>query len=326
MSTRAPLPHWHILGLGSIGTLSAYYLLQAGFSVSALPRTPTHITSRTLHFPTQRPPITLSICSDEYCDESAKPITHLWLTVKAHATAAALRQWLPRLADDVTIVCLQNGMGTLDKGPLDKGPLDKATLDNIALPPKAQIIYASSTSGAWRDADQVTVAAENATLMGNGLVTAPNWFAALQPHFHDLQWHHDIDAVRWQKLTVNAVINPLTALYQCRNGELLDGAEREQAMLTLATEIDQLCSILFPPNNADASTGWRADTFARSKAIAEKTAANTSSMCADILAGRSTEIDFINGFLLRAAARNGLTLPFNQHCVARIAARTSERW
>jgi 2-dehydropantoate 2-reductase len=287
-------PHWHILGLGSLGSLSAYYLLQSGFTVSALPRTPTHLVARTLHFPLpQSAPITLSLRADDH----GQPITHLWLTVKAHDTARALRPWLPRLANNVTIVCLQNGMGTLD---------------GIDLPEACNLIYASSTNGVWRGADQIHIAAENNTQMGNGSHAAPAWFAPLQQQFRGLHWNHHIDDARWQKLTVNAVINPLTALYQCRNGELLDGGEREQAMEKLADEIDRLCTRIF------SRQGWPSDTLKRSRDIAEQTAQNTSSMLADCRAGRRTEIDFINGFLLRQAEKYGIALPFNQTCVERI--------
>lgn len=262
--------------------------------MSALPRTPTHLVTRTLHFPqSQAAPITLSLRADDH----SQPITHLWVTVKAHDTALALRPWLPHLALNATIVCLQNGMGTLD---------------SIDLPAGHNVIYASSTNGVWRDADQIHIAAENSTQMGNDSNAVPEWFRPLQQQFNGLHWNPNIDDARWQKLTVNAVINPLTALYQCRNGELLDGGEREQAMVTLADEIDQLCTRIF------ARQGWRADTLKRSQAIAQQTAQNTSSMLADCLAGRTTEIDFINGFLLRQAEKYGVILPFNQSCVERL--------
>lgn len=269
--------------------------------MSVLPRTPAHLVTRTLHFSqSHTAPVTLSLRADNH----SAPITHLWLTVKAHDTALALRPWLPRLANNATIVCLQNGMGTLD---------------GIELPADCEVIYASSTNGVWRDADQIHIAAENTTQIGNGSNAAPEWFTALQQQFSGLHWNDNIDAARWQKLTVNAVINPLTALYQCRNGELLDGGEREQAMETLANEIDQLCTLIF------GRSSWHADTLQRSRSIARQTAQNTSSMLADRLAGRTTEIDFINGFLLRQAEKYAVALPFNQSCVARLQALNHER-
>lgn len=274
------MSRWHVLGLGNLGTLCAARLLEAGQTVVAVPRQPASHMSRTLHRPA-RPPLTLTLpcCADE-------PIDRLLVTVKAPATATALMPVLPRLGPGTTLICLQNGMGTLEGIPLPEG---------------VQIIHATTTDGAWRDADQVHVVAENTTLMGDGSGTAPSWFDALQPYWPGLEWRRDIQQALWRKLAVNAVINPLTALYRCRNGALLDNAERQQMMAALAAEVDLLGKRLM--------AHWPEDTLSRSVEVARQTAGNTSSMLADVLAGRPTEIDYINGFLLRRAREVQLSLP-----------------
>jgi len=183
---------------------------------------------------------------------------------------------------------LQNGMGSLD---------------GLSLPATVRCLHMVSTDGAWRDAEHIQVVAQNRTLIGDG-GEAPAWLANLQPHWPGLIWTVDIERAQWQKLSVNAVINPLTALYRCRNGELLDAGEREQRMKVLAEEADGLLRRLYPD--------WPADTLARSREVARQTAANTSSMLADVLAGRPTEIQFINGYLLRRAGQSGLTLSAHQ--------------
>lgn len=270
---------WHLLGVGSMGTLAATRLLDAGIALHAIPHTPASHVSRTLHRRGQ-PPLTLTLpCWN------GEPINTLLVTVKATDTARALLPLLPHLQRDATLVVLQNGMGTLD---------------GIPLPETVRCIHAITTDGAWRDADQVTLAAENSTLMGDGRATAPDWFAALQPHWHGLRWIKDIERARWHKLAINAVINPLTALFRCRNGELLDHGEREALMATLATEMDQLGRTQF--------VDWDNDTLARCRDVARQTASNTSSMLADVLAGRRTEIDFITGYVVRIARARNLLL------------------
>lgn len=283
------MPYWHVLGLGSVGSVSAWRLLNAGINVRVLPKTPTQTISRCLHFPEHAP------CTISPTSIGNEAIDKLLITVKAADTAAALQPWRSRLRTDATIICLQNGMGALSAH---------------SLPENASLIYAITTDGVWRDGDQIHVVAENQTLMGDGGANVPPWFAALQPHWPGLQWCEDIERARWRKLAVNAVINPLTAIYGCKNGELLDGGERQQAMHALASEVDLLARQLF--------TDWPGDTPARSHDIAQQTAANTSSMLADILAGRRTEIDYINGFLLHQALALGLALPAHQQITAQI--------
>lgn len=285
---------WHLLGVGSMGTLAAARLLDAGIALHAIPHTPASHISRTLLRPGQ-PPLTITLpCW------AGEPISTLLVTVKATDTARALLPLLPHLQHDISLIVMQNGMGCLD---------------DIPLPAGARCIHAITTDGAWRDADQITVAAENSTLMGDGSATAPDWFAALQPHWHGLRWIKDIERARWHKLAINAVINPLTALFRCRNGELLDNGEREALMTTLATEMDQLGRTQF----AD----WGNDTLARCRDVARQTASNTSSMLADVLAGRRTEIDFITGYVVRVARARNLLLLAHEKILQQVNDRTN---
>jgi 2-dehydropantoate 2-reductase len=277
-----PADIWHLIGAGSIGTLAASRLLAAGFDVRVISRQGQPLQRR-LHWPGGRQKMLMLPAAD------GEPIRHLLVAVKAGDTALALQPLLPRLEAGAEILRLQNGMGSLDELPLPKS---------------LRVLHLVTTDGAWRDAEDIHVVAENGTLIGDGGNTPPIWLPRLLPHWPGLQWSQDIERAQWQKLAVNAVINPLTAVYRCRNGELLDGGEREQRMAALAAEVDELLSACYPD--------WPMDTLSRSRHIARQTAANTSSMLADVLAGRETEIRFINGYLLARAQRLGLSLPAHQ--------------
>lgn len=273
---------WHLIGAGSIGTLAASRLLVAGFDVRVISRHG-QPAQRRLYWPDGRErAVTLSAAADE-------PIRRLLVAVKAGDTRQALQPLLPRLAVQAEILRLQNGMGSLH---------------DVALPETVRVLHLVTTDGAWRSAADIHVVAENTTLIGDGGNAPPDWLTSLLPHWPGLQWCQDIERAQWQKLAVNAVINPLTAVYRCRNGELLDGGEREQRMVVLAAEVDMLLSACYPD--------WPMDTLQRSRDIARQTAANTSSMLADVLAGRETEIRFINGYLLAEAQRKSLSLPAHE--------------
>ncbi len=97
----------------------------------------------------------------------------------------------------------------------------------------------------------------------------------------------------WMKLAVNAGINAPTALARVENGQLTAGDGRAVAT-TAARETAQVA------REHDVSlTDEEASN--RMVAVAETTAANTSSMYQDILAGNRTEIDAINGYVVEAA-------------------------
>lgn len=258
----------YLLGAGSMGTLAAYYLQQAGVEVLAANRP---LLKRRLFWPQGTHSASLSLGADDN-----QPIAFLVVATKGPDTATALTPLLPRLRAASTIICLQNGMGTLD---------------NIALPQGTTVLYAVTTNAAWREQGQVHIVAENTTLLGGELTQAPPWFAKLTAHWPGLSWCDDIVYEQWRKLTVNAVINPLTAIYRCKNGELLTMPKAFEQMQFIAAQCDRIASRMFPH--------WPNDTLERAIQVANDTAKNTSSMLADVLAGRTTEFEFINGYLIK---------------------------
>ncbi|QLG49698.1 ketopantoate reductase family protein [Natrinema halophilum] len=108
----------------------------------------------------------------------------------------------------------------------------------------------------------------------------------------------------WAKLAVNAGINPVTALTATENGAIL--AEPANDLARAATRetarIARACDVSL--SNREA--------LAEMEAVAEATAANTSSMSQDVLAGRRTEIDAINGYVVDRAADHSLEVPTNR--------------
>jgi 2-dehydropantoate 2-reductase len=104
------------------------------------------------------------------------------------------------------------------------------------------------------------------------------------------------------KLAVNSAINPLTALHQCRNGELLQ-------LPDIAAQVAQLCAEL---SRVAASAGQAlapATLAAAVFAVIRDTAANRSSMLQDLSQRRRSEIDFINGYIVQCARRAQLACP-----------------
>ncbi len=113
----------------------------------------------------------------------------------------------------------------------------------------------------------------------------------------------------WTKLIINAGINALTAIHDCPNGELLHRPHVHHQMRLAVEEAATLASHLHIEIT---------DAVETTQAVCQSTAANISSMLQDVRRRRKTEIDAINGALVKLAAENGLTLPVNSYLVQRI--------
>jgi 2-dehydropantoate 2-reductase len=109
----------------------------------------------------------------------------------------------------------------------------------------------------------------------------------------DARVEADMESRLWEKLAVNAGINPVTALAGVENGALVDGPAREVAEATAAevATVARVAGVDLPEEAAREAVG----------AVAESTAANRSSMLQDVAAGRRTEVDAISGYVVDAA-------------------------
>ena len=123
----------------------------------------------------------------------------------------------------------------------------------------------------------------------------------------------------WGKLLVNAAINPVAALAGVTNGEVA-------ARFTLRA----LAAAIAGEGEAAAQAeGVRLPYARAAEAVMEtarETAANRCSMLQDLDAGRQTEIDYLNGALVRAAEAHGLPAPANRAVTAlvkQVAARAA---
>jgi len=119
----------------------------------------------------------------------------------------------------------------------------------------------------------------------------------------------------WRKALVNAAVNPVTAVHNIPNGELLKEPRRTEALELLGEALAVARA---------AGFGFTSEEVTRDfERIVRSTAANRSSMLQDIDRGRPTEIDAISGEILREAARHGLELPATRRVVDRVTALSS---
>lgn len=111
--------------------------------------------------------------------------------------------------------------------------------------------------------------------------------------------YKDYRPILKEKLVANSVINPLTAIFQIRNGELIDNPHYQSLMVGLFHET---CRIL--------KIERKDELLENIMAICKNTSNNKSSMRMDIENGKETEIDAINGYVLKLAQKQGIEVPY----------------
>ncbi|GMK42968.1 2-dehydropantoate 2-reductase [Paenibacillus glycanilyticus] len=303
----------HIVGGGAIGLLHAGLLAQTGQEVTVWTRTDKQaerlreegIRLETLDGDARDIPVnSYSLASLQACtkgqagDGAEQSPAWILLTVKqSHIDEPLLNQLQLLSSGKTAILCLQNGIGHMDK--------------LAAALPRA-LLYAGVTSVGARRLDD----ARHVRHTGDG----PLWFGAYAEDKKDdnLQilllnilksagFHaglsNEMKDMIYQKLLINAVINPLTAIYDTTNGELPQHPSRLKLMRAL---FEETSAILTADGMKSSDNGWQLVMR-----VCEATAANVSSMLSDVRAGRQTEINWINGGVSGLARRLGIASPFN---------------
>jgi len=109
-----------------------------------------------------------------------------------------------------------------------------------------------------------------------------------------------------EKLTVNAAINPVSALWGVKNGETMGIPEAVGVMRGVVKEVAEV-------EELDETQLWR-----KVEEVAKMTKDNWSSMCQDLRAGRRTEVEEINGWVVNRAKEMGKKCKVNEALIERV--------
>lgn len=291
---------WHILGAGSIGCIWACHLVNAGFSVQLILRSQEKLEllnkQQGIQLKDEIYPVEATLAN------SQDKITQLLITTKSPDTYSAFNSVRHRLSNNARIIVLQNGMGS-----------QQWIREQM---PEADVVWASTTDGVWQQAPfQLIHAGKGYTRMGNPDQDS-YWLEELGRGFLKIELDEKILQTLWRKLAINCAINPLTAYYQCQNGELIKNPDYLAEMAEICHEVEAVTSAaeiqLFPNPLIEHACD-----------VAEITAENYSSMMQDVRYGRPTEIDSITGYLCTLAKEYGVATPTNQLFLKRIKALKS---
>ncbi|CAM4078499.1 ketopantoate reductase family protein [Vreelandella rituensis] len=283
--------HW-IIGPGAIGRLLAHSLSPVA-TVTLVGRG--ELAERqTLTSPEGKPHTQLlkAVTVEQLLRDAPAPPTSVHITTKAMAAQAALDSLVGVISPTTPVVLWQNGFLAQPRiteawpGPV----LCATTTEGAYVNGETGVVHAGRGHTFIGDLDNRH--AELAKCLALQLTNAGLVATAVE----------DIRRRLWQKLAVNAAINPLVARYRIRNGQLRDRPFR----LYVEAVIGEVAGILdkegiAPPSGAGLE-GWRALVWQ----VVDNTANNRASMFQDVLAGRPTERAAILGPLIDNAKRHQL--------------------
>lgn len=294
-SSRLPSsPQWSLLGCGALGGVFASLLTQSG--------QPTRVLLRDRHRSTLHPRIdftsleghTQLIAIERGFISQPGQITRLLVVTKAGQVVSALTPLVGKLAAGVPIVLLHNGMGIAEQV--------------AQLFPHNPVIAGVTSHGAMQGGHFVFRHTGKGETWLGPVNEAAKAYAALADDLGaalgQAGWDEQILARQWQKLAINCAINPLTALYKLKNGELA-GPRFADVLQQICVEVADVMQAEGQPTSSD-------ELLRRAMTVVELTADNYSSMYQDMDQGRETEIEAITGFLLACAAKHGIAVPVNQ--------------
>ncbi len=215
--------------------------------------------------------------------------------VKAYHTEKAVSDALALQKDDTVFLTLQNGLGN-----------EEAICKQVE--PRKVILGVTNHGATFLGPGRIRHAGWGKTYIGelDGKVT-PRVTQIAQLFTKagiESEVSSNIQGVVWNKLFINVGINAVAALTGLKNGRLLDYPETLRLMQVLVSE-----AIAVARKKEIPIEGNPLETV---KAVAEATRENRCSMGQDIDNRRKTEIDVINGAVVREAERLGIAVPFNQ--------------
>ena len=300
-----------VVGPGAIGTLFAARLHRAGQDVVLLDHKvdrAERLASQGIQIQTEdrteifRVPVFCSSVTGTSAPPNAPEI--VLLCVKAYDTLQAARDVVVYCDSETLIVSLQNGIGNDEQ------------LTTVF--PRGSIVCGSTGTGSTGIAEgAVREAGQGLTALApsDGLWTSNKRAVAnsLQDAGFEVDCHDDAVSLVWSKAVLNAAINPVTVLHNILNGGILERAEAHDIMRAAAREAQSVAESMGIALHYE-------DAVTQAERVCAQTEKNVSSMLQDYRTGRRTEIQNINGEIVRAAIAQGLPAPVNASLVERVLA------
>ena len=220
----------------------------------------------------------------------------LILTVKSYDTETAILQARKIIIDKTIILSLQNGLDNIEK--ISKHLNSK------------RIIPGVTTHGAFFSKPGVIKhTGKGMTILGelNGKKTKRIEYIVKSFNEAGIETAESQNILKeiWIKAIINSSINPLTAIFQCKNGFLLKNPLLEKL-------VEMICEESTSIANSERIGLSKSKMLDKTNEVIKNTSDNYSSMFQSIKKTKKTEIDSINGKLIEIGKKHNISTMINQ--------------
>ncbi len=224
------------------------------------------------------------------------------LTVKSYDTEKALNQIKPIVGKETLILIAQNGYGNYEKAVEIFGK-DKVLL--------SRVIFGSKIVD--KNSVEITVSADDVRI-GDPSKTIPekkvlNIVETIRKSGIPTSFASDVYQILWDKILYNCALNPLGALLECSYGDLAENKYTRQIMESIIKEI-----FLVTKAN-DIKLRWEnPEEYIKHfyQNLIPPTKKHFPSMFYDLKSGKKTEIDALNGAIIKLAQKKGIKAQTNE--------------
>jgi 2-dehydropantoate 2-reductase len=220
----------------------------------------------------------------------------VFLCVKSYDTENALKGIKDLIGENTYVISLQNGLGNLQ--------LIGEYIDSNKI-----IGGVTSQTAALIDDGYVKHTARGETIIGqeSGKVLGAirEISSVMNKANFPTKISKDINSIIWSKLVINVGINALSSITRLKNGMLVKNEYTREIMRRAVTEAVKVAKRKRIKLTYD-------DPIQKAEAVCRATSEDLSSMLQDILNRRQTEIDFINGAIIRQAKSLNIKTPTNE--------------
>ena len=206
--------------------------------------------------------------------------------------AEAVKTWLK---PDTSVLTLQNGLGNVEILAEIFGQrrvLGGATAEAATLLSHGRIRHAGQGKTLIAPLERLDTKAQE---IASAFIRAG----------FETEVSQDLNSLLWGKLIVNVGINALAAITRLKNGQL---PQFPEALVIIEEAVKEAATVA----KARRVTLPYADPLSRVLEVCSATSDNVSSMLQDVLNKRPTEIDAINGAVVREGKALGIPTPINR--------------